>query len=1457
MLAEDLPALLQNLLVGIERAICRVPLEELSFPTGEYGTASVAEEADDRQNNNGTVVKEPSDRQDKYILNPGTPKIGLKRRELITKNKLVNNKYAIKRITIPAPTSPLSTGYNNNNTAPLTNSSTSGNVSTHNNTNGNGFIARNETVQKSENTQRIIGNQCNYVSEIVTEGTGNGIQLCDPGGTTGSSLGKLVGGGGSDNHQSASSEPASINSMPLFCLGGSFPHIDSDEESGDEMKKCETVPAHPHDIVAPRSIQDLPEKLLTSGISIPGTFDRSGSPLIYIEVEKVLASGLNCYEIATVLLYYNTLPIQSPSQYCIHLLLSESSQLTFLETLDSALQLLSGHLKFGSIYVSGSYDPADNKHPPKELIRNLNVHIKYLNNETIKNFVGTDNLPIRCCGFYVHDQREWIDFFRTLEPLQMQCIETGRRLVTVLNDIRNLETQGSVPTRRQLHSQHRALSRALMDSELQSLRRKGPNTIQRLQDKLTVINNKQTLNQTKNLVKMCSLDSSNRLVGNSFNGNHHHNHHQLVLQQQQQQQQHQQNVTNVSGGAEKDLINARLCEVITIYQEVDRAARKLEQLTEQRRERLREMTRQRALDDEINEVISWIRNDGSQSLHSYNESSTLESANRVKEISQEFEKFYFISMKHITKGKDLYDASAELEILKDTLKMLKDCLDQHKERLERTRERLEGAARLHSLIEAQSLDNAVQMEMLKLAEKIDVTLLTEQCRKLLQASSTNRDTNTTSTSDNISLDISLSDDTITATSTPEKGKFGQRPTVSGCVSALIESNGTRCKTDHVHIHRHHHDDDEEEQSKMADSGLGGCDRCEGNEKLERTCSCQSLNDPKNGCTNGDDLDEDCFEGMSKPSLDLQIPLQANAHLYCHASNLQLDYEENNIFDQKTQKTLLLIMREMIGTERDYVRSLQYVIENYMQELLREDIPQALRGQRNVIFGNIERICEFHQQHFLGELESCEHHPMKVGSAFLRHESKFYLYALYNKNKPKSDSLMSENGTHFFKAKQLELNDKMDLASYLLKPVQRMGKYALLLQQLMKACAPAQNTANPEVLEDLEQLQKAEEMVRFQLRHGNDLLAMDSLRDCDVNVKEQGRLLRQNEFLVWEGKAGKKSIRQVFLFEELVLFSKARRFPDRKNLDIYIYKNSIKTSDIGLTAHVGDSPYKFEIWFRKRKPGDTWTLQTMSEDIKNVWTDEISKLLWKQAKRNREVRLAEMSSMGIGSKPCLDIRPSQDQINDRSISISLFGKTPKLRNSFIGTLPESKSSKRPQSIISVSSSSSGSSVVSTGTSSTASGCEGTATTGSGVGSSSAVSSGCSTSSSSGNSTTASITTCKRLTLSITDPNAPAPLKTNFKKHQRSTTLVSQCSMESGIIADISLSPDEVLENPIWPQQKTHTQLRKSHSVASTSQEHNKTTEEKINPSAESETTTSSSSNHISSTANTSDTITVHL
>lgn len=78
--------------------------------------------------------------------------------------------------------------------------------------------------------------------------------------------------------------------------------------------------------------------------------------------------------------------------------------------------------------------------------------------------------------------------------------------------------------------------------------------------------------------------------------------------------------------------------------------------------------------------------------------------------------------------------------------------------------------------------------------------------------------------------------------------------------------------------------------------------------------------------------------------------------------------------------------------------------------------------------------------------------------------------------------------------------------------------------------------------------------------------------------------------------------------------------------MFIYKNSIKLTDIGLTARIGDSTTKFEIWFRKRKPNDTFTIQATSEENKKAWTEELSQLLWKQAIKNRgnKIKLIEIT-----------------------------------------------------------------------------------------------------------------------------------------------------------------------------------------------------------------------------------------
>ncbi|XP_032309629.1 uncharacterized protein LOC6493522 isoform X2 [Drosophila ananassae] len=1408
----ELPQLLQNLLVSVERSIERVSLNELQMQLHPGQGEDLLDEANNNNNNNSCIglgiasgINNSSNNSNSNSL-VGSPKCGLRRSDLITKNKLFNNRYMLRRLT---------------NRQDSMNSTSSGNSNVSDRSSSSSSSGGEELLTNSIEAKKRSSHGSNS-----TNNNNNNNEACG-----------------------TSTSPA----LPLFCLGNSFPHIDSDEEPCDSgsMEKHQSLETCETELLLPSSIGELPEKLLTSGVYLPGTRTLQGDPLVTVDAACVASAGLNCYELATLLLCYSTIPDRSscptpttpgttatinghksaeqqqqqqqqqlqhqqhhlqqqhqqqqkqqphPAQqtFTILIAIEKSQHLCVIDLICQSLRLLAkqiGNCEILAVCAEASLLQLCNEQQQQKLKNNNSDRpepaspsspsppsspslpsasspspshlVKFISVDQVTTSVAPSQLPTGLLpsvpalselpGQRHHDAGKWREFFAQLEAFQRQCSAAGGRLVAALSDIRAADLQG-LPTRRQLYGQHRALSRALMDSQLHSLRKMGAGQLFLLQELARGITTASGSPSSPRISSPASSPSATPLVVLNPDAAH------------------------------------KLRKVTLLFNEVDRAAQRLEQLTEQRRERLRQLTRQRALEDEISEVTSWLGSDGAENLQKFSQLHW-DDESQLRAQEQEFEKYYFIAMKHLAKGRDLHAAALKVSVLSESANNLKAALDQFGHKLELAHERFESVGHLLHLLTQHQRESAGREELQRLAEQLGATALLEKhwpamrkSHSLPAASSTPA----TSSGKRVSYRCSSG----------SSGSFEGGPSGGSC-SCWRESRNLE-DMDEPEEEEEEQDcdggDGEEQQSKIADSGVGVCDNCERNPKLARICSCQSLNEK-----NHDELMEDeCFgDRPSKRYIDMHSPMEANAHLQCHGSSLELPkLEELSCLEPKIQKTLLLIMREMIGTERDYVRSLYYVIENYIDELLREDIPQPLRGQRNVIFGNIEKIFEFHNSHFLGELERYERNPLKVGAAFLEMESKFYLYALYNKNKPKSDTLLSEYGSSFFKPKQLQLQDKLDLASYLLKPVQRMGKYALLLQQLVKACRSVEGPALQEIAADVEELQRAEEMVKFQLRHGNDLLAMDSLRDCDVNVKEQGRLLRQNEFLVWQGRGGKKTLRQVFLFEELVLFSKARRFPDHKNLDIYIYKNSIKTSDIGLTAHTGDSATKFEIWFRKRKPDDTWMLQCMSEDIKNAWTEEISKLLWKQAKRNREIRLAEMSSMGIGSKPCLDIRPSNNQISDRSIPLAQLNKTPKLRHSE----PGKGSMRRPNSLISESSLSSGTSTTS-GSSISGGSSSGHHDGGGGrhslhfgklPGPHSTGSTTCSA-------TLELINETQTLKLGKSQSGASGSTKGSEpggseggsgqglggskRHHKRSTTIVSQLSMESGIVSDICVTPDQ--------------------------------------------------------------------
>ncbi|KAK3082880.1 hypothetical protein FSP39_007833 [Pinctada imbricata] len=148
-----------------------------------------------------------------------------------------------------------------------------------------------------------------------------------------------------------------------------------------------------------------------------------------------------------------------------------------------------------------------------------------------------------------------------------------------------------------------------------------------------------------------------------------------------------------------------------------------------------------------------------------------------------------------------------------------------------------------------------------------------------------------------------------------------------------------------------------------------------------------------------------------------------------------------------------IMAELLQTERTYVKDLDVCLKCYLNGMkdTRNDVPQGIVGKHKVIFSNIEEIYEFHNSVFLKELEKYETIPEDVGHCFVTWAQKFSIYVTYCKNKPDSNQLLVEHAGGFFEELQGRHKLNEPLASYLIKPVQRITKYQLLLKDLLSCC----------------------------------------------------------------------------------------------------------------------------------------------------------------------------------------------------------------------------------------------------------------------------------------------------------------------------------------------------------------------------------------------------------------------
>ncbi|XP_011918670.1 PREDICTED: rho guanine nucleotide exchange factor 25 isoform X4 [Cercocebus atys] len=307
---------------------------------------------------------------------------------------------------------------------------------------------------------------------------------------------------------------------------------------------------------------------------------------------------------------------------------------------------------------------------------------------------------------------------------------------------------------------------------------------------------------------------------------------------------------------------------------------------------------------------------------------------------------------------------------------------------------------------------------------------------------------------------------------------------------------------------------------------------------------------------------------------------------------------------------MYVLSELVETEKMYVDDLGQIVEGYMATMAAQGVPESLRGRDRIVFGNIQQIYEWHRDYFLQELQRCLKDPDWLAQLFIKHERRLHMYVVYCQNKPKSEHVVSEFGDSYFEELRQQLGHRLQLNDLLIKPVQRIMKYQLLLKDFLKYY----NRAGMDTAE----LEQAVEVMCFVPKRCNDMMTLGRLRGFEGKLTAQGKLLGQDTFWVIEPEAGgllssRGRERRVFLFEQIIIFSEALGGGVRGGTQPgYVYKSSIKVSCLGLEGNLQGDPCRFALTSRGPEGGiQRYVLQAADPAISQAWIKHVAQILESQ------------------------------------------------------------------------------------------------------------------------------------------------------------------------------------------------------------------------------------------------------
>lgn len=212
----------------------------------------------------------------------------------------------------------------------------------------------------------------------------------------------------------------------------------------------------------------------------------------------------------------------------------------------------------------------------------------------------------------------------------------------------------------------------------------------------------------------------------------------------------------------------------------------------------------------------------------------------------------------------------------------------------------------------------------------------------------------------------------------------------------------------------------------------------------------------------------------------------------------------------------------------------------MKEVSAQDI--LSQDTMHYLFGNLNALVDFQRRFLIRMEEQVAHTPkeQRFGRLFIQFEEAFSVYEPFCANFQIAQDLVIQEAPKLQKLVHI-MSPIYELPAMLIKPIQRVCKYPLLIQQLLKS-TPENWPYTEEIKLGLEAIQRITKKVNETKRIQENLLLVQGLRkrivdDTHLILDSSGQLLLHDKFSVQKKDSDTVREMQVYLFEKIVLICK--------------------------------------------------------------------------------------------------------------------------------------------------------------------------------------------------------------------------------------------------------------------------------------------------------------------------------